>query len=82
MVQGQRRETGEAKVHLTVPDGSLVGRDDRFGEPGGTARVDDCNGEEELYVGAERWVPVCLVWVCDTSLGSEYVRGRLVNDRY
>lgn len=80
MVQGQRRETGEAKVHLEVSDGSLVGRDDWLWEAGGTTRVDDGDGDEELDVGAERRVPVGLVWVCGACVRSEHVGGRLVDD--
>ena len=45
VVQRQRRETGEAKVHLAVPDGSLVGQNDGLWVAGGTARVDDSDGE-------------------------------------
>ena len=41
VVQGQRRETGEAKAHLTVPDGGFVGRNDGLWVAGGTTRVDD-----------------------------------------
>ena len=61
MVQGQRRETGEAKAHLTVPDGGFVGRNDGLWVAGGITRVDDSDGEEELDIGAERRVPVGLV---------------------
>lgn len=80
MVQGQRRETGEAKVHLAIPDGGLVGRYDGLWEAGGTTRVNDGDGEEELGVGAERGVPVGLVWVCGACIRAEYVGGRLVDD--
>lgn len=80
MVQGQRRQTGEAKVHLAVPDGGLVGRDDGLWKASGTARVDDGDGEEELDVGAERRVPAGLVWACGTCIRPKCVGGRLVDD--
>ena len=52
MVQGHRRETGETVIHFAVPDGSLVGRDDGFGESCGTTRVDNGYRKEMLGVGA------------------------------
>ena len=44
VVQGQGRETSEAKVHLAVPDCGLVGHDDGFWVASGTAGVDDSDG--------------------------------------
>ena len=82
VVQGQRCKTGEAEVHLAVPDGCLISCDDGLWVAGGTARMHYSDGEEELDVGAERQIPVGLVWVCGACIGTEYVGGWLVDDRY
>ena len=62
VVQGHRRETSEAKVPLAVSDSGFVSRNDGLWVAGGTTGVDGSDGEE-LDIGAERWVPVGLVWV-------------------
>ena len=69
MVQGQRRETGEAKVQLAIPDGSLVGHNDGLLVAGGPARVDDSDGEEQLDIGVERRAAVGLVWCAARASG-------------
>ena len=82
MVQGHRRESSETKIHFAGPDARLVSRDDGFGESCGTTRVDNGYREQVFGVGTERWIPVCLFWVCNASVGSEYIGRGLVNDRH